>query len=118
LKKASKSFALKIFDEVHHSNAVNPLVKLLWAWMKKRTSFRALEEPWKSLILYWLIPVSDWLHSLIGPSGLLLLVGSLPPTYLQSQFQFCGWGWQKISNQNLDVRNIFAGSHTEHWWRF
>jgi hypothetical protein len=29
LKKASKSFALKILDEVHESNPVDPLVKLL-----------------------------------------------------------------------------------------
>ncbi len=38
--------------------------------------------------------VSDWLDSMIGPSGLLLSVVSL--TYLQSQFQFHGWGWRKV----------------------
>jgi hypothetical protein len=23
---------------------------------------------------------------------------------------------KKVNNYNLDVRNIFAGSHAEHWW--
>ncbi len=38
--------------------------------------------------------------------GLLIVVShKQSPTYLQSQFQFDGWGWKKV--ENLDVRNIF-----------
>jgi len=47
-----------------------------------------------------------------GPGGLLLVVS----TYVQSQFQFYGWGCKKVNKLNLDVRNIFAGSHTKHCW--
>jgi hypothetical protein len=43
----------------------------------------------KNRISGLLLPVSDWVDSLIGPSGLLLVI--LPPT-LRSQFQFYGWG--------------------------
>jgi hypothetical protein len=55
----------------------------------------------------------DWLDSLIGPGGLLLVVSHLfavPVLVL--------WlGLEKSKLLNLDVRNIFAGSHTEHHWR-
>jgi hypothetical protein len=43
--------------------------------------------------------VSNWLDSLIGPSGLLLVVS--PLTYSQFQFQFCWWGWKKKLVINL-----------------
>jgi hypothetical protein len=38
-----------------------------------------LEEPWdrQSNRIYWLLPVSDWIDSLIGPGGLLLIVSHL-----------------------------------------
>ncbi len=39
------------------------------------------------------------------------------PLILQSKFQFYGWVLQKSKQQYLDVRNIFAGLHTEHHWR-
>jgi hypothetical protein len=41
-----------------------------------------------------LTPAVDWLDCLIYPGGLLLVVSHL----LQSQFQFYGWGWEKVNN--------------------
>jgi len=41
---------------------------------------------------------------MIAPGGLLLIL----PTFLQSLFQFYGWGCKKVNNLNLDVRNIFV----------
>ncbi len=66
-----------------------------------------------------LFPISDWLtiwlaNHMIGLGRLLLVV----PTYLQLQspgFSFMG-GVEKRKSLNLDVRNNFAGSHTEHHW--
>jgi hypothetical protein len=49
---------------------------------------------------------------MLGPIGLLLLGSSLPPT-CYSQLQFYGWGWKKVPNSNLDVKNIFAESYAE-----
>jgi hypothetical protein len=72
--------------------------------LKRTTAFRALEESNKQSLIV--------IFGLIGPSGLLLVVCY----YLQSQFQFQWWGWKKVSKGNLDVRHIFAGSHTQHWW--
>jgi hypothetical protein len=56
---------------------------------------------------------------LIRPDGLLL--NSLAPFLLQSQFQFfwvlwCCWGKSKQIIKSFDVRNTLAGSHTEHGW--
>jgi hypothetical protein len=45
--------------------------------------------------MVWLLhPIFDWPIIMIGASGLLLVV----PTYLQSPFQFYGWGWKKVNN--------------------
>jgi hypothetical protein len=55
----------------------------------------------------------DWLDSLLGPGGLLFVVShpfAVPVLVL--------WlGLEKSKQLNLNVRNIFAGSHTEHCWR-
>jgi hypothetical protein len=63
--------------------------------------------------MIWLVlSVFDWSIIMIRPGGLLLVV----PTYLQSQFQFYWWVAKKKTKLNLDVRNTFARSHTQHWW--
>ncbi len=46
-----------------------------------------------------LLHVFDWPIEMIGTGGLLVVV----PTYLQSPFQFYGWGWRKSKQLNLDV---------------
>jgi hypothetical protein len=43
---------------------------------------------------------------LIGPGGLLLVV---PHTYICS---FMVWSCKTVNNQNLDVRNTYAGFET------
>jgi hypothetical protein len=48
------------------------------------------------------------LDSLIARSGLLLVVSSSP------DFSFIGGVGKKLSKHYLDVRNIFAGLHSEH----
>jgi hypothetical protein len=91
--------ALEILDEVHQWNPVNHWNSA--GTLKLCTAFRALEVTLKSLItqsnpntIYWLLPVSDWLDSWIRPRKLLLVI----PNYLESRFQFDGWGWKKVSN--------------------
>jgi hypothetical protein len=63
--------------------------------------------------------VSDWVDSLIGPSGLLLLVVSnqLVSILVSSFMVEVG---KKVRKYNLDVRNMFAESHTEScwWWKW
>jgi hypothetical protein len=59
-------------------------------------------------MIWQLLPVSDWPIIMIGPRGLLLVV--------RTHFQSYGWGLLKSKWLNLDVRNIFARSHTEHRW--
>jgi hypothetical protein len=70
------------------------------------------KNPWngprKSYLLTLLPVVSDWLDSLIGPSGLLLVVS--PPT-CNSSFSFIGGVGKEFIT--LDVRNTFARSRTE-----
>jgi hypothetical protein len=64
-----------------------------------------------------LLRVSNWVDSLICPTGLLLVVS---PTYLLAVPVSVLWvGLGKIldTNKALDVRNIFGGSHMERWWR-
>jgi hypothetical protein len=64
-----------------------------------------------------LLPICDSLDSVIGLRGLLLLLvlpqfaapSSVPWVRLEK-----GLG---LKEYNLDVRNIFVGSHTEHHWR-
>jgi hypothetical protein len=85
--------ALEILDEVHQSNPVNHWNSV--GTLKLCTGFRALQEPWKSLIntikSKIVLPISDWLDSWISLRKLLLVV----PNYLQPRFQFDGWGWKK-----------------------
>ncbi len=45
-------------------------------------------------MIWMMLPDFDWSIIMIGPSGLLLVV----PTYLQSLFQFYGWGCKKVNN--------------------
>jgi hypothetical protein len=79
---------------------------------KKRS--KAVHPLEKSVInmIWLLILVFDWPIIMIRPGGLLLVV----PTYLQSLFHFYWWGCKKVNSLNLDVRNIFARSNTEHLW--
>jgi hypothetical protein len=60
-----------------------------------------------------LTPAVDWLDSLIGPGEFLLLVSHL---FAVPVLDFMG-GVGKSEKVNLDVRDIFAGLHTEHHWR-
>jgi hypothetical protein len=49
---------------------------------------------------------------MIGPSGLLLLV---PSAVCSVSFSFMCVGLQKkLNNLNLDTKNVFAGSRTQH----
>jgi hypothetical protein len=43
-------------------------------------------------------------------------ISSLPPI-CSPNFSFMGEVGKQLVTQNLDVRNIFEGSHTERWWR-
>jgi hypothetical protein len=60
------------------------------------------------------LSVFDWPIIMIGPGGLLLVVPPPIPICCPS-FSFIG-GFAKMQ-LNLDVKNIFGGSHTEHSWR-
>jgi hypothetical protein len=62
-----------------------------------------------------LLPVFDWPFIMIGPGGLLIRTSS----HLRA-IPFPGlWvGLQRSKELNLDVINIFSGSHTEHRWGF
>jgi hypothetical protein len=57
-----------------------------------------------------LTPAVDWLDSLIGQGEFLLLVSHL---FAVPVLDFMG-GVGKSKKVNLDVRDIFAGLHTEH----
>jgi hypothetical protein len=62
-------------------------------------------------MIWLLLPVSYWPLIMIGQSGLVLVSGlfAVPVLVL--------WvGLGKSKQLNLDVRNIFAGSLTEHCW--
>jgi hypothetical protein len=75
--------------------------------------------PLQKKILIWpsicnrvqtLVHAADWLDSLIGPDGLLLVLSdqcAVPALLLWVELE-------KGKKQNLNVRNISAGSHTEH----
>jgi hypothetical protein len=51
---------------------------------------------------------------MIGPGGLPLVV----PHLLAVLVSVLRVGLLKSTELNLDVKNIFAGSHTEHHWRY
>ncbi len=77
---------------------------------------------------YWLLlPAFDSSIIMIGRGGLLLVVltssiimigrGGLllvVPTYMQSQFQFYGWGCKNLNNWTWMWEIFFAGSYNEH----
>jgi hypothetical protein len=56
--------------------------------------------------------VSDWLDSLIGAVGVAL--SSVLRLICSTNFSFMGGVGKRQVTKNLDVRNIFAGPHTEH----
>ncbi len=95
--------------------------RLLRPWENAQLSEPTLEASNKhsQILVYLLLPVSDWLDSLIGPSGLLLVVVvphqlAVPVSVLWVELEK-----KKLVTKNLDVRNMFGGwSHTEHWWRY
>jgi hypothetical protein len=63
--------------------------------------------------MIWLLwGVSDCATSMFGLTGLLLVVSHLfgIPVWVLSV------GLEKSRELNFDVRNIFAGSHSEHRW--
>jgi hypothetical protein len=67
--------------------------------------------------MYWLLPVSDWLDSLIAPSGLLLVVVShqlaVPVSVLWVELE------KKLVTKTWMWEYVFGGSHTERcWWRY
>jgi hypothetical protein len=53
------------------------------------------------------LPVLDWPIIMIGPGGLHLFAAHVSVLCV---------GLQKSKELNLDVRNFFAGSHTEQLW--
>ncbi len=72
--------ALKILDEVQLSNPVDPLED--WYGPKKIHTYQSpggsLEHPINTVKwIYWLLPVFDWLDSLIVLGGLLSVVSHL-----------------------------------------
>ncbi len=73
---------------------------------------KAVHMPEKSVInMVWLLLlVSDWPIITVGPGGLPLVVSDLFAVPILVLWA----GLQKSKLLNLDVRNIFAGSHTEH----
>jgi hypothetical protein len=90
-----------------------------WFWLSTIGHFEVAGEwqrnacvpPEKSVInMIWLLPsISDWPIIMIRAGG--------SPIYLMSQFQLQLVVLQKTKQLNLDVKNIFAGSHTEYHWR-
>jgi hypothetical protein len=73
--------------------------------------------PAKSVInwIWLLLLVFDWSIIMIGPCSLLLVIVS--HLFAVLVLVFIGGCWKKVKYLNLDMRNIFAGSHSEqHWW--
>ncbi len=67
-------------------------------------------------MIWLLLPVSHWSIIKIGAGG-LPLVPNLSRVCSPS-FSFVGVrGLQKTKLLNMDVGNVFEGSHTEHCWR-
>lgn len=67
-------------------------------------------------MIWLLLPVSHWSIITIGAGG-LLLVPCLSRVY-SPRFSFVGLrGLQKSKLLNVDVRNVFEGSHPQHRWR-
>ncbi len=56
---------------------------------------------------------SDWPITMIGPAGLLLVV----PQLFAIPVSVLWVGFLNSVKLNLDVKNFFAGLHTEHLWR-
>jgi hypothetical protein len=81
--------------------------RLLWPWQNEHLSvtLRSVktvkETQWNHI--HWLLPLSDWLDTLIGPGGLLLVVFH----HLNSQFQFYWWGWRNVTKIWM-WENIFS----------
>jgi hypothetical protein len=70
----------EILDAVHESNPVNVPLEECW----DPGNMHNFQSPWRSSgtqsnHIYWLPHVSDWVDSLISPSGLLLIVSHLLP---------------------------------------
>jgi len=114
--------AVEILDEVHKSYESSRSIH--WSthcWdHEKVQAFKALEQSnthsqmtfvdWSLFLIgciYWLVSVSDWLDSLIGPSGLLLVVSHL----LAVQFQFYRWVFGKEWVTKTWMWGIFLQGH-------
>jgi hypothetical protein len=84
-----------------------------WIHSTTMKNFTAFPVHYKSLtesnLVYWLQLVSDWLDSLIGPIGLLLLGSSLSPS-CYSQFQFMDGVGKKLLTKTW-MWKIFLLSH-------
>jgi hypothetical protein len=73
-----------------------------------------ISEPRNGLItqsnrIYWRFPFSDWLDSLIGPSGLLLVPFQVPTTWSTS-FNFMGGVGKKVITRTW-MWEIFLQGH-------
>ncbi len=108
---------IQILDELHQFNLVDIQWKIAMSLGKCTACFqRALEETWNSHIrIYWVLHVSDWVDSLIGPGGLLLVVCCW--IAVLRAFHRLGLEKSKGIKTWIDVTNVFAGSHTQHRWR-
>jgi hypothetical protein len=74
------------------------------------------ESPWGGLeqsnnCIYWLFLVCDWVDSLIGPSGLLLVVFHL--LIVPLTLSFMGGVGNKLVTKSWMWETCFAESHTE-----
>jgi hypothetical protein len=59
------------------------------------------------------LPVCEWLSTMIGPGGLLLVVSHL---FCSPRFNFNFMG--EVGKKKYDVKKYFlGGSHTENCWR-
>jgi hypothetical protein len=86
--------------------------RLLWPWWSAHLFIKALEEVWKPCNKYSRIVFIGCSLLLIGyhsPIGLLLVV-----SHLFCSPSFMGGLQKKVTNENMDVRNIYAWSHTHH----
>jgi hypothetical protein len=86
-----------------------------WKVYSFRSPVGALEQSnhYKSNHIHWLLPVSDWVDGLIGPTEFTI---STLPTYFWSQFQFFVGGVGKKLVTTTWMWKIFLEGHIQHQW--
>ncbi len=101
------------FVTLHWKSSMRFMSQIQWIH-RKPWKIRQLSELWNSVIntvkSYLLTSPCFWL----GPSGMLCVVYQLPSVPVSVLWARL----EKSYNLKLDVRNILAGSHTEHLWRW